>query len=113
MLRCEPQTAVVHYRHWHLPVTGEHVGEAQLHSRGDGDLWLWAFEVYPNFQGEGHGRAFLRALLHEAKCWGIRRMRLYVDPVNGRASQLYASEGFQVFRRDERGMLMEREIEAR
>ena len=50
--------------------------------------------IDPHWQGRGHGRRLLRALLKLARGHGARRMYLEVRPSNPGAMALYHDEGF-------------------
>jgi len=63
--------------------------------------WVVGFWVRPRFQGRGLGRGFLRELLGHLGEFGVRAVRLTVDPANRRARRLYAEFGFTELERIE------------
>jgi putative acetyltransferase len=50
--------------------------------------------IDPPWQGQGHGRALLSALLEESWAWGLLRLELCCRADNERALALYGSLGF-------------------
>lgn len=61
---------------------------------GVDELHLLNLTVAPEFQGQGHGRALLEAVVDAARAQPAARLLLEVRESNARARRLYASRGF-------------------
>lgn len=66
--------------------------------------------VAAEWRGQGVGGALLDELLRAAGVHGHSALTLKVSHRNRRARELYESRGFTVFRREERGVWMRREL---
>ncbi len=58
--------------------------------------FLFDLEVIPEHRGEGHGEAFLRAVLADLKVRGLLPVRLHVSDSNKAAFELYKKTGFRI-----------------
>ena len=61
----------------------------------DGSYWVGGLVIDAERQGEGHGRAAMRALLERFRQAGAAEVALSYEPDNERARALYASLGFR------------------
>ncbi len=61
---------------------------------GVDELHLLNLTVAPECQGQGHGRALLEAVIHEARALQVATLLLEVRESNTRARRLYAARGF-------------------
>lgn len=80
---------------WVLEDAGHIVGNAGVHERAPGVLYL-GMAILPDARGRGGGRAFLEAILEHAHACGAHKVELEVWVDNARAIALYASAGFEV-----------------
>jgi GNAT superfamily N-acetyltransferase len=95
----------VHY--YAVLVDDERAGEAQLHtSPGNRTAEMWAFQVYPRFRRRGVAAVLITRLLHEARCWGLTAVQLWVHADDTAARAFYARHGFIEADQNERGVLM-------
>lgn len=81
------------YPAWVLQHGGRIIGYF-LMSVAAGEAHVLNICIDPAFQGQGHGRHLLRALVHIARGRGAERVFLEVRPSNAGAIALYHSEGF-------------------
>ena len=81
------------YIAWVLEIEGA-VGGYFLASLAAGEAHVLNICVAPEWQGRGHGRRLLRALLHVTRSRGAERVFLEVRPSNRGAIGLYDQEGF-------------------
>lgn len=81
------------YPSWVLQQGGRIVGYF-LMSVAAGEAHVLNICIDPTFQGHGHGRHLLRALMHIARGRGAERVFLEVRPSNVGAIALYHAEGF-------------------
>jgi putative acetyltransferase len=56
---------------------------------------LGTLATHPQFQGQGIGTQFMKALFEKLKDNGIKRVELYVEADNPNAQQFYKKLGFQ------------------
>jgi RimJ/RimL family protein N-acetyltransferase len=80
---------------WVLEDAGRVVGNAGVHERGSGVLYL-GMGILPEARGRGGGRAFLEAILEHAHACGAHKLELEAWIDNARAISVYASAGFEV-----------------
>jgi RimJ/RimL family protein N-acetyltransferase len=80
---------------WVLEDAGRVVGNAGVHERGSGVLYL-GMGILPEARGRGGGRAFLEAIVEHARACGAHKLELEVWIDNARAISVYASAGFEV-----------------
>jgi RimJ/RimL family protein N-acetyltransferase len=80
---------------WVLEDDGRVVGNAAVHERAPGVLYL-GMGILPEARGRGGGRAFLNAMIEHARACGAHKLELEVWIDNGRAISVYASAGFEV-----------------
>lgn len=74
-------------------VEGACVGEYQLHYTERGEVSLWSFEVYPQFQRRGYARQMIEEVIRRA---GKRDIELLVKRDNTRAWMMYVRAGFSI-----------------
>jgi mycothiol synthase len=80
---------------------GEPIGlaaVAQYDEAGRRVVWVDQLAVVPEAQGQGVGRALLRAAIGTSRGAGFSEVDLSTGQANARALALYASEGFEVVR---------------
>jgi RimJ/RimL family protein N-acetyltransferase len=80
---------------WVLEDAGRVVGNADVHERAPGVLYL-GMAILPAARRRGGGRAFLAVILEHARACGAHKLELEVWLDNARAIALYASAGFEV-----------------
>jgi putative acetyltransferase len=80
---------------WVLDDAGRIVGNAGVHERSPGVLYL-GMAILPEARGQGGGRALLEAIVEHARACGAHKVELEVWIDNARAIALYASAGFEV-----------------
>jgi RimJ/RimL family protein N-acetyltransferase len=80
---------------WVLEDDGRVVGNAGVHERAPGVLYL-GMAILLAARGRGGGRAFLAVILEHARACGAHKLELEVWLDNARAIALYASAGFEV-----------------
>lgn len=81
------------YPAWVLHMDGRIIGYFLL-SLAAGEAHVLNVCVAPQYQGLGHGRKLLRAIMHLARGRNAQRIFLEVRPSNRGAIALYLAEGF-------------------
>jgi ribosomal protein S18 acetylase RimI-like enzyme len=61
-----------------------------------GRAWIYDIEIWPEFRGQGFGRALLAAAEEEAASHGVGSVGLNVFGTNSVARNLYESAGYRV-----------------
>lgn len=107
---CQPIAAIVlakayvgaggmHWQPYAIATDGQFIGMLALaHESGNStDYWLFHFFIDQRWQGQGYGRAALRAVVElvGANYPQCRQIRLTVNPENTPGQRLYASVGFR------------------
>ncbi len=73
----------------------KHIGMGSA-SLGNDEASIFGFEVSPQYQGKGFGRAILKRILTDLKNRGRENITIEVDSTNKNAFNLYRKCGFEV-----------------
>ena len=72
--------------------------------------FIFDVNIYPAYQGRGHGHRLMNEIEKEAQRNGFKKMELYVLNSNTAAKTLYAKAGYQIIRGNEKGNILSKFI---
>ena len=86
-----------HYMYW-LDFVGQKIGYAWFGNVEPTrqQAYLFALEIFPDYQGRGFGKEAMRRIEEQAKEYGFSSIGLHVFAFNAAAVDLYLHSGYEI-----------------